>query len=81
MALRSDIHFRLPVDAQEPFGLWAKSSKHVLSAAPEAQVAATLLLSMYEGEDLAVEEPLDPIFADNLSATQDIYSTWWPEAE
>jgi hypothetical protein len=36
---------------------------------------------MYEGEDLAVKEPLDPIFADNLSAIQDIYSTWWPEAE
>jgi hypothetical protein len=36
---------------------------------------------MYEGEDLAVEEPLDPIFADNLSTIQDIYSTWWSGTE
>jgi hypothetical protein len=36
---------------------------------------------MCEGEGLAVEEPLDPTFAHNLSTIQDIYSTWWSEAE
>ncbi len=44
-------------------------------------MAATLLPAMYKGEDLMVEEPLDPKFVDNLSTIQDIYSTWWPEAK
>lgn len=81
MALRSDIHFSLQVGEQEPFDLWAQSNKEILTAAPEARVAAALLPTMYKGEDLTVEEPLDPTFADNLSTVQDIYSTWWPEAE
>ncbi len=81
MALRSEVHFRVSVDEQEPFALWAKSNREVLTAAPEAQVAATLLPAMRRGEDLTVDGPLDPAFAENLSTIQDIYATWWPEPE
>jgi hypothetical protein len=81
MSSRSEVHLNIQIGNQEPFDLWAKSTKEVLTAAPEAQVAVTLLPSMYNGEDLAIEEPLDPVFADNLSMVQDIYSTWWPEAD
>jgi hypothetical protein len=77
---RSEVHFPLQFSDPEPFDLWVKSNKEVLTTAPEAQVAATLLPAMYKGEDLMVEEPLDPKFVDNLSTIQDIYSTWYSEA-
>lgn len=78
---QSKVCFSLQLDGRKPFDLWAKSNKEVLTATPEAQVAATLLPAMYKGENLTIEESLDPKFVDNLSTLQDIYSTWWPEAK
>ncbi len=81
MAPRSNVHFRLRVEKRELFDLWVRSNKEVLTDAPEAQVAATLLPAMQSGKDLTVDGPLDSTFAESLSTIQDIYVTWWPEPE
>lgn len=81
LVTRSEIQLPLQFGDSEPFDLWARSNREVLTTAPESQLAASLLPAMYNGEDLVLEEPLDAKFADNLSTIQDIYSTWWSEAE
>lgn len=44
---------------------------------PEALVAAGILPAMRYGMDLHVDAALDPVFAKNLSAIQEVYGNWW----
>lgn len=77
----SEVSFYLRLGAQEPFELEIDSSREVLAAAPEAQIAAALLPAMQEGADVRVDDAIDPVFADSLATIQDIYATWYDEAE
>ncbi|NNF03163.1 MAG: hypothetical protein HKN17_01750 [Rhodothermales bacterium] len=49
-----------------------------LVARPEAAVAAFLLLAMSHGEDIEVDQPLDPRFVMNLESILDTYACWSP---
>jgi len=75
----STASFNLQIDPAKSFDLWIRSKDAPLAVTPEAYVAATLLPAMKAGADLILDEPLDPIFAENVSTIQDIFTTWYPE--
>ena len=77
----SEINLRLPMPGAEPRTVMLRSEDARLVPAPEAAVAATLLPAMQAGKDLHLDEPLDPAFAENLSTIQDIYATWYGDAQ
>jgi len=77
----SEAALNLQFGTEEAFKLKVRTSYGAPMAAPEAKVAATLLPAMQEDEGIRVERPLDPVFAENLMTIQDIYATWYSEAE
>ena len=77
----SEIQLKLPMSGAEPRTVTFRSKGVPLVPASEAAVAATLLPAMQAGKDLHLDEPLDPAFAENLSTIQDIYATWYDDAQ
>ena len=65
----------------EPFTIWIHSNDATLTPSPEAYVAATLLPAMKKQVPLQPHASLDPVFAKNLRTIQDIYATWYDEAD
>lgn len=81
MSPRRELSFEFQI-GDKPFQtVYLRSKNHVLTPRSEAYVAATLLPAMKVGTDLAPPGPIDPEFADSLDTIQDIYSTWYDEAE
>ena len=77
----AEINLRLPMASSEPRTVMLRSEDARLVPAPEAAVAATLLPAMQAGKDLHLDEPLNPTFAENLLTMQDIYATWYDDAQ
>ena len=71
----------IPMADTEPGTVMLRSADAPLRPTPEAVIAATLLPAMLAGTDLEVNEPIDPSFASNVSTIQDIYETWYDDAQ
>jgi hypothetical protein len=75
-----EVRFRFQV-GDGPRNVFFRADQTALTRNSEAYVSAALLPAMQEGTDLEPPNTLDPLFAENCQTIQDIYSTWYDNAE